>query len=146
MVDGLYALSPVNQLLPPSSARSLLSFARTWRLLRARQDHTTSPSAARSHQKLRRLEPATTKARQDRLKHRLASTMLAAASAFRPTFRDVGDTPLCSRRNGVTIAPILCYEKPNYFLRGGLTEFGGRHPTGKSGRIWAIFLDARSHP
>jgi hypothetical protein len=32
-------------------------FARTWRLLRARQDHTTSPSAARFHQEPRRLNP-----------------------------------------------------------------------------------------
>jgi len=45
VVYGLYALSPVNQRLPPSSAqcvcRILANLAPAW----ARQDHTTSPSA-----------------------------------------------------------------------------------------------------
>jgi hypothetical protein len=45
VVYGLYALSPVNQRLPPSSAQCasiVANLAPAW----ARQDHTTSPSAS----------------------------------------------------------------------------------------------------
>jgi hypothetical protein len=45
VVYGLYVLSSVNQLVATVAIAKLVSFARTWRLLRARQDHTTSPSA-----------------------------------------------------------------------------------------------------
>jgi len=48
VVYGLYALSPVNQHLPPSSAQCvsiIADLAPAW----ARQDHTTSPSAKAPH-------------------------------------------------------------------------------------------------
>ena len=49
VVYGLYELSPVNQRLPPSSARSLWSLATTWRLHgRARTTRLRRPRMRRS--------------------------------------------------------------------------------------------------
>jgi hypothetical protein len=62
---GLYALSPVNQRLPPSPARCV-SIVASLAPARARQDHTTSPSAEECR----------------------SSVGTSASTAFRSTFRD----------------------------------------------------------
>ena len=71
----------------------------------------------------------------------IASPSDAAASiAFRPTFRDVGDTPLRPGRNEGEYTTDRFSVKRKYFLMRGLTVFCGARPTGKSPSDGEAFL------
>jgi hypothetical protein len=109
VVYGLYVISPVNQLLPPSPAQCVsivANLARAW----ARQDHTTSPSA--DVPLVNRHIPV----------HRIP-----------PHVRDDRDTPLGSVRNEGAYTPNQKFGKQEYFCAQGLTRMRGPLPGGQIG-------------
>jgi hypothetical protein len=131
MVYGLYVLSPVNQPLPPLSARCVSIVANVAPAPGAPGPHDFAVHSTASPE-----HPAV-QTRNHQIPSETASNIAspcdaAAALAFRFTFRDVGDTPLRPKRNGRECTPDLDSGKRNYFLRRGLTGFCGRRPAGKS--------------
>jgi hypothetical protein len=131
MVYGLYVLSPVNQPLPPLSARCVSIVANVAPAPGAPGPHdfAVRSTASPGH-------PAA-QTRNHQIPSETASNVAspcdaAAALAFRFTFRDVGDTPLRPKRNGSDHTPDSDFRKDEYFLRWGLTSYCGRCPAGKS--------------
>jgi hypothetical protein len=131
MVYGLYVLSPVNQPLPPLSARCVSIVANVAPAPGAPGPHdfAVRSTASPGH-------PAA-QTRNHRKPNKAASNVAspcdaAAALAFRLTFRDVGDTPLRPKRNGSDHTSDSNFRKAEYFFRRGLTSYCGRRPTGKS--------------
>ena len=102
-----FALSSVNQRLPPSFSRIILreNLAPAW----ARQDHTTSPSAWRR-----------------------SSVGAFASTAARLTFVTIAIRPSASRRDARTIRLIWVSGKQKYFCARELTGFRACGPSGKS--------------
>jgi hypothetical protein len=98
----------------------------------ARQDHTTSPSAARFHQDNPAVNPATARHPTKPLQTSPRLATQPRPIAFRLTFRDVGDTPLRPKRNGGECTSDFVSGKRKYFWSGGLTGFGGWCPSGNS--------------
>jgi hypothetical protein len=131
MVDGLYALSPVNQLLPPSSFAKPSASLELCACMGAPGPHDFAVRSTISLD-IHRPEPAASEAPKKPLStlHRL--TTPPRPNAFRFTFRDVGDTPLRPKRNEGECTLDFVSGKRNYFSHGGLTGVRKFRSSGKS--------------